>query len=168
MKNQFQFRAWIFDMVKSGESEDKIFLAVRSGDPDLYKVVTTVQTRDQRGQIVDSVSPKPLQDMIKKCQEEWSQPKALNKAYQVLHYSELSLRGDLQEALTDLDLTEPNDIRDAVKQAVAIASREEWGAAGVPHDLDSAIGFLETAGQDVTSYKARLEQLYPTPKPDAE
>lgn len=168
MKNQFQFRAWVFDMVRAGESEDKIFLAVRSGDPDLYKVVTTVQTRDSRGQIVDSVSPKLLQDMIKKCQEEWNQPKPLNKAYQVLHYSELALRGDLQEALTELDLTDPGDIRDAVKQAVAIASREEWGAAGLPKDLDDAIGFLKEAGVDVSSYTARLEQLYPTPKPDSE
>lgn len=165
MKNQFQFRAWLFDMVVGGLSEDKIFLEVRAGDPDLYKLVT--QQVDQRGNTV--TSPKPLQDVIKKTQEEWSNATGpLSAAYQKLHYAELGLRGDLQAELTKLDLPNPHDVRDAVKQAMNVTSREEWGAAGVPSDIDGAIGYLETAGVDVSGLRARMNDLYPVAQPDTE
>lgn len=166
MRNQFQFRAWVFEMVQAGISEDKIFKLVRDEDPDLYEVVTTVQIRDQRTGKPSgtSKSPAQLQEMIKATQDESKNALGpLAVAYQRLHYKELSLRGDLQEALTHLDLANPREVREAVKAAVEVSSREEWNGANnvPPHDINNAIELLEEAGTDVAGFRTRMTELYP-------
>lgn len=91
--------------------------------------------------------------------KQWDVALPVEKAAIRLAALESDLRGELQDALLNLELSAPGDIRDATKQAQALSQNPHPGA------LREATEFIRDAGGDTTDYDARIDALYP---PDPE
>lgn len=154
MKNQFQLRAWLFDLVtREGLTPDTASQRIAREDRETYLTATG----------------KKIEEQATRYDAEWKAAIGpLARRYMTQTHLEVGLRGDLMNALAALDATNPQDVRDVVQMLQKLAARETWGAAGVPEDLVDAVDCLAAAGVDVEDYKVRMNLLYPPVAPDAE
>lgn len=90
---------------------------------------------------------------------------ALEKAKYVLDIAEGELRADLLDALDALDTTDPRDCRDLFRIHQGV------GNGGGPASILEAIDALAAGGatpDEVAGYIARLHEIYPEEKPEAD
>lgn len=132
-------------------------------EPGLADYLKPQQQRLSNGQVL-SIGIEDRADNMRKV---WAEARPVERAAIRLSALEQGLRGRLIEALLELNLTAPGDVRDAVKQAQALQANQH------PAVLTEALDFLRDAkyvpatGPTLADLKAEAEALYP-PDPEDE
>lgn len=85
----------------------------------------------------------------------WTEARPVERALLRLNKTEYKLRQDLMNAILNLELTDPRDLRDAAKEAQGIMQVDQ------PQQIASAIDFLEEAGAPVGGFRQVYADLYP-------
>lgn len=145
--NALQLNATIFDLAVN---QDLV-------STDVVQHLRKLMRTDQTLKHIDFNKIEKAADTIR---EAYFSSAPLAQAQMKLDAAEGMLRGDIQDAVLNLKLTNPRDVRDALTESEKIATNRLEAA------IREVLDYLETAGLDVTALRSRFSELYPAADDD--
>ena len=148
--NLFKFKALIYRLLVEGLSVDSVVQRLRREHRDDFKGVTNAPIEKAVQEIDNQVSGATT---------------PMARAYLDLHMGEVGLRGDLQEALSNIEPAGPAHTRELAQLFARLAQKESGGMdLQRPDELDEAIAAIEAGYEGDTAvfgFRQRTDALYP-------
>lgn len=104
---------------------------------------------------LSKIKPQEVEARVNNMRAVWAAARPVERSAIRLAALESGLRGRLQEAILNLELKHPGDIRDACKAAQALQANPR------PEELEEALGYLAEAGVNIDALRKECYALYP-------
>lgn len=154
--NTHQLRALCFDLFAKEElSFDSAFQRIRRDHTETFNA----HSRNELEQYlkVAEAEAKAIKDT------------PLAEAFLFLVYAEVSLRGDMAEALNAIEPADPAETRELVQLVAHLGARDTGEGFHAASELRDAVSvFEERDPLNAINFQARLDYLYPTKESDSE